>query len=636
MKLQETVMSTLGLEGKAAMPARKDELERDERIASMVAPGTVSFEGIRHMLVDGRYRRAYGIRDFASVNFAAWANLFNKTPGSRSTICVKPADGDAIRRSLDHADARAGVNLVSGGSASKTVDNQLNRDHARTQLQMMAEQSSSFLNVSMTYQIEGDTEDEVGASFRHIKDSARPKGFSIDPIARAQEKALLACDPMCTKDDPYLYPRFQINMPADTLAASQPFSCGGVIDSGGTVLGSDASGSMVRVNMMRTASDRANMNAMLEGSSGKGKSRTMKKILLSEYAQGVRVIYIDPEQEAKHMCKKLSGQYINAGGTSKVMLCPLQPRALNFDFNDDGDLDGEAVVGVLRSTINHVRGFYQLAFLTPTSWLPRLDEALVEAYRRHGLTYDTPFAEIDFDDYPSMDELAGVMSELAGKTPDAEEARIFKELSIQTSTGGKDGLFGNLWSGETNVKLTGDFIVFDINSLMSGNVSEAARNAQIYNVLSFVWGEVCMARVSGKPLRLVVDEAHMLLGSQASTSSDAAMSPIAASLLSMIARRARKYNCGLMLATQQLSDFLAPAIRSYAKVLVEGATYKFIFGTDEIEPVRELLRIPGPLANRIPEYGKGKCLLKAGSCVCELQVEATESEDPWIGKAGGK
>ena len=636
-EVMQSIKNTFGIKDDITATTHTNKYERDEKLASMIAPGTASFDAIRHMEIDGKCRRAYGLRDFSSINIAGWAHMFNKTPGSRCTISVKPSDGETIKKSIDHADARAGVNLVSGGSASKMVDNQLNRDHARTQLQMMADQKKSFLNVSFTYQIEGEDEKEVGGIYRQIRDTSRPKGFSIDPCARAQEQALRDCDPMNTKDDAYLAPRFSIDMPSDTLAASLPFGCGGIIDSGGTELGCDANGSLVRANMLQTAVDRANMNVTLTGASGSGKSRTMKKILMSEYAQGARIIWIDPEQEGKTLCKKLFGQYINAGGNSKVMLCPLQPRMLNFDFDDDDAIKKEdAAVGVLRSTINFLRGFYQLAFLTPTNWLPYLDKALVKAYAKHGLSYDTQYSDIDFEDYPSMDELAKIMFDLSKCEKRENAKKIYDELAEQTLTGSKDGLFGNLWSGETNITLNSDFIVFDINSLTSGNVSTAARNAQMYSILTFVWSEVCRSRVSGKPLRLVVDEAHMLLGCDNDTASDTGASAIAAALLATISRRARKYNCGLMLATQKLSDFTDASVRRHGEALIENSAYQMAFATKNITPVMELMHIPLQQARRLPSYERGRCIFKAGNAMCELHVEDTQSEWEWIGKAGGK
>ena len=635
MDVKERIAGTLGLGKELGVKARGEVRLRDARVTAMAAPGCVSFEPVRHMEIDGAFRRAYAIRDFATLNVAGWAREFQRTPGARGTIVVRPADGEAIRRALDHADARAGVSLVSGGSASKTVDSQINRDHARTQLQMMADTKKAFVNASFTYQIEAPSAEELGAQYRQIRDTARPRGFTVDPCARAQERVLRSCDPMNTKDDAYLTPRFSIDMPSDTLAASQPFSCGGIIDTGGIVLGTDESGSMVRVNMFETTPGRTNYNVGIWGQSGSGKSFLLKKQVLKSYADGHRIIWIDPEQEGKNMAKRLSGQYINAGGGSRAMLSPLQPRALNFDYDDDG-AGGEGAVGVLRSTMNFVRGFYQLAFLTPTAWLPHLDKALVAAYGAHGLTYDTCAAEVDYEDYPTMDELASVMRRMAEEERRPKVAQILDELAEQTSTGGKDGIFGNLWSARTNISLTSDFVVFDVGSLMSGNVSSSAKNGQLLSILSFIWSEVCRARCTGRPLRIVCDECHLLLGSDTDTAADAGACDIAAALLAMISRRARKYNCGLTIATQTLSQFLDPTIRRHGEAIIDNCTYQFAFATKSTEAVRELMHIPEAQARRLPEYQKGWCIMKAGHDMCKLHVEDNPLEHPWFGNAGGK
>lgn len=615
--------------------APKNTLPRDERYANAIAPGAVYFEP-DHIEIDGTYRKVFGLREFSTLNKAGWGEALFSRPGMLATITVKPSDGETIKRSINHTDARAGVSLLQGGSATKSMDAQLDRDHARTMIEYMADAKKTFVNCSFLFQMDCANADDLAVEYKALSDTAKPKGMTLDPAMRAQERGLRWASPLCSTDDKYLAPRFSIDMPVDTLAACLPFSTTGLIDEDGTNLGVDAAHSLVRVNMLKTSMYRGNMNSIIFGPSGSGKSRTLKKIVLDEYAKaGARIIWIDPEGEAKFTCKKLYGQYINAGGSGGAMLCPLQPRMVNYSLDDEDDEEAD----VLRSTINFLRGFYQLAFGITTRELPYLDKGLVEAYRRHGLTYDTPAEEIDFYDYPSMDEVAGVFHEFAASAKREDVQRVYEYLAEQTATGGEKGLFGNLWSGKTNVDLNSDFIVFDIHALTSGNMSAPVKNAQMYSILTFVWSEICRGVVDRKPTRLVIDEGHMLFGTQTDTGEHRGC-PISAAFVAMIAKRARKRNAGLLFCTQEISDLTHESVAQYGQALVSNSTYQFVFGaksTSDLVEIQKLFGLSDELTARVQGFKKrGQCILKAGEDMTYLEVEDTAAEHAWIGTSGGK
>lgn len=607
---------------KEAAPASRKApvLERSDAIADEVAAGSVVFER-SWTQVDGAFRKIYMLRNFRTINRALWLDRLLNQERTVSTVIVKPSDPQRIVKAIDRTDARSGVFLSAGNaSASKSIEHELNRDHALAMLSMMADEQKSMVDCQFVFQTDFDSEAELADGYRRLSKEIAP--MTVSDCQSSQEQAFMMANPLTPKHDDYLTPQFEISMPVETLAATMPFSSSGLLDAVGTDLGTDASGSIVRVDMLEETPSRSNMNGTITGTSGKGKSHTLRKIARSEYFEkGARIIAIDPEGELVREARELHGQVVAVGGgrrsSNAAMICPLQPRAVNFEYDGDDD----SPVDVLRSTISFLNGFYQIAFGVTERELSSLDKGLVEAYRRHGLTYDTPYEEVDFEDYPTMDELAAVFREMADAAKRSDQARVFDFLADQTETGGRDGLHGSLWSGRTNIDLRSDYIVFDLHGLDGGNVSDSVRNAQMYSVLTFIWGEVCKSRVTGRPLRIIIDEGHMLFSAKDSSGKLQA-APMSASFTCMLMKRARKYNAGVLFATQQPRDMMHESVKHLGSAVYSMSTYHFTFATEKVEheDLVELCGLTPSQAAMVKGFERGECIFEAGPEAVHLRV----------------
>lgn len=618
-------------------PETVSEHLQDTRIVNEIAPSAVRFDGSR-VNINGKFRRYVGIRQFAYHNECGWLDDVKGLPQPTITIHVRRADKERIVSAINRTESVAYLKRERAKSASKAVLADAEQGEAIQMMSMIADRDKTFLSCSFTASAEAADDDELRQRISGVRATLASRGITLDDLAEGQESAFRSCDPMADFSDPYLAPRFSAELQAGALAALAPFDTAGLADPSGVDLGTDPQGAMVRVDLMRSAPSRPNGHFVAAGKSGNGKSYLLKSIACHEYAYGARIIWLDWEQEAKALCKNLSGQYLNCSGTG-ITLSPLQYRASNFEFADGvgDDTSQDTPVEVLRSTIQFLGGFYQLAFGLRSDELPFLYKGLEAAYGKYGVTYETPACEIDFDRYPSMDEVADAFDSLAAQEAIESLQRVYLNLAAQTRTGGAQGLYGNFWGGRTNVDLRGDFIVFDLSAL--AGVPEAVRNAQLYSILSFVWGEICKSRLTGRALRLILDEAHMLLGSSSAADGTKRISSVSASLLSQITRRARKYNAHVALATQSLHEFDCGTDQTSkdARAIFENMTYAFAFGMEEWRLAAELLQIPSERACELPRFGKRRCYFKVGaSDVVDLHVRRNEDLEAWFGNAGGK
>ena len=107
-------------------------------------------------------------------------------------------------------------------------------------------------------------------------------------------------------------------------------------------------------------------------------------------------------------------------------------------------------------------------------------------------------------------------------------------------------------------------MVFNIKELM--NSDSNVKNALFFNVLKYAWG-LCLD--TSVDTVLMIDEAHVLLGDHNSLGAD---------FLAQVQRRARKYNTGTIIITQQPSDFSSPDVITQGKAIFDNASYYLVMG----------------------------------------------------------
>ena len=135
------------------------------------------------------------------------------------------------------------------------------------------------------------------------------------------------------------------NMPISTFLGGFPMANAGINDPGGYWLGrTSRTNRVVILNQWIRSNDRVNSNWFISGLPGSGKSTAIKKILTCEYAYGVKIITLDPEEEYVDLASHpdIKGDVIDCAGGSTGRINPLQvrysPRVTEDDMNAGDDL----------------------------------------------------------------------------------------------------------------------------------------------------------------------------------------------------------------------------------------------------------------------------------------------------------
>ena len=157
------------------------------------------------------------------------------------------------------------------------------------------------------------------------------------------------------------------------------------------------------------------------------------------------------------------------------------------------------------------------------------------------------------------------------------------------------------------------------------NAEVNIKNALFFNILKHAWGLCLDPNINTV---LMVDEAHMLLGQN---------NTLGADFLANVQRRARKYNTGTIVITQQPSDFTDPNVITQGKAIFDNSSYYLIMGLRKqaAEDLAQLLDINENEIESIKGYNQGEALFICGSKRLQVSVVVTDAELDSFGSKGG-
>jgi type IV secretory pathway VirB4 component len=535
-------------------------------------------------------------------------------PGVVCSIHIEPTDPTNLVLSINKAIGEYAGRLETGGNALTMQRTEQALKDAQDLLRKIDQEQQQVFHVTVVIMVLALDQQTLDRRTRQVEAALAAAGMRGRVATFRQEEGLKAVGPWAVLP-PGIKDAGARNMPAETVAASFPFTASGINDGSGVVLGRDRDGGLVLVDIWRRGGDRTNSNWTILAKPGAGKSFTAKMLLLREYIQGSRIIIIDPEREYKDMCRKLGGVWINCtGGEGKIN--PLQVRLRPVE--EEEEKEDTSFQSPLALHIQTLRTFFSLYLrdLTDTE-KAALEDALVEVYRNAGIIWGTDPKGIPNEKWPTVKELHEYCVKKAEENPET-----YGRLSVLLKRAA-EGADAYLWAGSTTVETYSDFVVFDVHDLQ--NAEDQVKRAQYFNVLSFAWNLI--ERDRQERTILVVDEAWMLVDPQ---------TPQAIAFLRDTSKRIRKYNGSLIVISQNVIDFLAPEVQRYGQALLDNPCYKLLLaqGEKDLEAISSLMNLSEAEHDLLATAKRGEGLLVAGSQRIHLKIEAAPHELQYLTGGG--
>ena len=421
----------------------------------------------------------------------------------------------------------------------KTIQERIRQDYESLEsfIQMLASSQSAIFDFQMHIMLTANTRDELNNKKMQLKNYLESMELKAIPLRFEQEKVLKSIVPIFPKQE--IEDRIGVPIPSPTVAAMYPFIFDSIKDSGmSTLLGVDFSGGVILFNQflyqIKKEHNRNNANMIILGTSGSGKSTAAKILLRTNIRNNNQIVCIDPEGELEDMVRIYNGDFIDLGkGGEYGMINPLEVVV----DSDEGELESGAGYSVLTRTLQTLKAF--MKYYAPDiedDVLNMFSEVVQETYARFGINYQSNFTKFTSDDYPTLaDVYETVRGRLMSMTDRTHEKDIMERLEMKLRPLVRELKY--YFSGHTTIRANSKFIVFNIREVMNADAN--VRNALFFNILKYAWS--LTLDVSTNTI-LMVDEAHVLLGSN---------NTLGADFLAQIQRRSRKYNTGTIIITSK-------------------------------------------------------------------------------------
>jgi type IV secretory pathway VirB4 component len=304
--------------------------------------------------------------------------------------------------------------------------------------------------------------------------------------------------------------------------------------------------------------------------------------------------------EFRPACEAIGGRYIKLSPSSRDCINVMKIRKTDLDADSEIGALSRRDDSILADKIQKLHIFF--ALLKPDiSHEERnfLDVALVECYKRFGITHDN--STITGADMPMLKDLYDVLA----ATPETRSL----SLVINRFVSGSASRLGQA----TNVDLTNKYIVLDISEM-----SRDLLPLGMFIALDFVWDEAKRSRIRKKVIML--DELWNLIG--------ASSTPLAADYVLEIFKVIRGYGGAAVGATQDINDFFALDDGKYGRAIINNSRLKIILQLEEDEAfrVQKVLSLSDEETMQIIRNQRGQGLLCANRNRISVEFRASQKE----------
>lgn len=604
---------------KVLTPAQMEEI-RTKDFFDMILPGSVKFLS-DHYVVGDSYRSVWVIREYPpSTEEQAILSQLADRSGVTLRIYHRLVESMEQRKIIQNATRRN--KLKSGGNdVNDTIEAEGNLQDVIELLANLRKNKEPLLHCSVFIELKARSMDALKELQSDIAMELTRSKISVDRLTLRQKEGFLSVIPTGYNQFGAQYERV---LPASSVANLYPFNFSGKTDPQGLYIGRDKYGTNILVDFDRRAEDKTTSNVLILGNSGQGKSYLLKLILTNIRESGKAIIYLDPESEYEELCNALGGCYIDFM-SGEYTINPLEPKAWTDSVEDIDATTPEAFKKVTRLSqhIAFLKDFFRSYKDFSDTQIDTIEILLSKLYARFGITDATDYSTKKPTDFPIMEDFYKLCEE-EFYSYDKQRKYLYTEDTLQDVCLGIHsmcvGAESKYFNGHTNIT-DSHFLVFGVKGLMDTN--KRLKDAMLFNILSFMSNQLLG---QGKTAASI-DELYLFLTNMT-----------AIEYIRNAMKRVRKKDSSIILASQNIEDFLIPSIREFTKPLFSIPTHQFLFNAGQINPKEymDALQVEPSEFELIKYPERGTCLFRCGNERYLLQVIAPDYKAALFGKAGGR
>ena len=598
----------------------KLELIRTKDYFDCIAPSTIKFMN-NYYIVGDSYRCAWAIREYPpSTEEQAMLSKIADRNGVTLRIYHRLVDAMEQKRIVQNA-MRKNKMKTTGTDVTECVEAEGNLQDVIELLANIRRNRECLLHCAVFIELKAKSLDELKDLQSEVAMELTRSKISVDRLTLRQKEGFLSVLPVGFNQ---FGTQFERVLPASSVANLYPFNYSGKTDPHGLYIGRDKYGTNILVDLDRRAEDKTTSNILILGNSGQGKSYLMKLLLVNIRESGKKVIVLDPEAEYEDLCNNLGGCYIDfLSGEYKIN--PLEPKAWsdNTEQSDEDSPEAFKKVTRLSQHIAFLKDFFRCYKEFDDTQIDTIEILLAKLYARFGITDTTDYTEKKSTDFPTMEDFYKLCEE-EFMTYDKTRKYLYTEETLQEVCLGINsmcvGSESKYFNGHTNIT-DGDFLCFGVKGLMDSN--KRLKDAMLFNILSYMSNQL----LGEGNTAVSLDELYLFLTNMT-----------AIEYIRNAMKRVRKKDSSVILASQNIEDFLIPSIREFTKPLFSIPTHQFLFNAGQINPKEymDALQIEPSEFELIKYPERGTCLYRCGNERYLLQVTAPEYKSAIFGSAGGR
>ncbi len=444
-----------------------------------------------------------------------WAELLHFPGDVRVSLFMEPLASGLVVKQLERQETaiQSSRLLRQYQHRDPSPSEDKRYDEIKEERQLIEVNNDPFYYFTVVLGLFADSEEHLSKWSAELESQCQNMSLVIERARWQQEDGLLALLPHNLN----ALGNHRRNARVDSLVNTFPFLGDEIVMPGGIFYGYDTQTSKA---IVLDPFKLENPNCIILGTSGGGKSYWTKDMIEQYVLDGARVFVLDIENEYRHLCNDLGGLYLDMGIESESKVNVLDP-----DPNDSDGLPGafESFKGWLVACLRHE--------LAPEEEQV-LDKAYYKAFAQCGIFKE--HRDSIHKQPPLLSDLHDALIEVSKDEVHSMEARRLAAALYPMSHGMSSAAF----NCHTNVDVRSNpLVVFGLSSVHRSMMTKRIRQIQ-----QFTWSQMTQADRAIE----IVDEAWWLL-----------QRPETAEDLCARARRFRKKNAALFIATQHPEDFAA-------------------------------------------------------------------------------
>lgn len=594
------------------------EENRIQDFFDRIVPSTVRFFN-DYFICGNSYKCVWAIREFppSTEEQAILAHLADRN-GVTLRIYNRLVDNSEQRQIIQHATRRNKLMTTTNDvTDSITAENNL-----QDVVQLIAElrrNKEPLLHTAVFIELRANSEDKLKELQSDILMELTRSKITVDRLLLRQKEGMLSALPFGYNAFGSLYERI---IPASSSANLYPLNYSGKTDENGIYIGRDKFGTNILVDFDKRTDDKTNSNVLILGNSGQGKSYLMKLLLINLRESGKSIICLDAESEYEELTKNLGGTYLDFM-SGEYIINPLEPKSFGTAEKEKNAPDAFRKITRLSQHISYLKDFFRAYKDFSDSEIDTIEIMLMKLYARYGIDDFTDFDKLSPQDYPIMQDLYELI-EKEFMIFNHEKKHLYTEENLQNICLGLysmcKGAESKYFNGHTNI-CDSKVLCFGVKGLMDTN--KRLKNTLLFNILSYMSNHL----LSVGNTVAAIDETYLFLSNLT-----------AIEYIRNAMKRVRKKDSAVILASQNVDDFLIPDVREFTKPLFAIPTHQFLFNAGNIEPkaYTDILQLEMSEFSLIKYPERGSCLYRCGNERYLLQVHAPEYKEKLFGKAGGR